>query len=54
VSAKLVEKTTPDCALALTATVSGDQWTGTQTFQCTGPITIVNPGVSPSNFVRIR
>jgi len=54
VSANLVPKTTPDCAFTLTGTISGDQWTGTETFQCTGPVTIGNPGIAPSNFIRTR
>ena len=54
VSANLVAKTTPDCALTLTGTISGDQWTGTETFQCTGQVTFANPGIGPSNFIRTR
>jgi len=47
-------KTSADCAFTLIGTVSGDQWTGTETFQCTGPVTIGNPGRAPSNFIRTR
>ena len=54
VSASLILKNQPECALALTGTVAGDQLSGRTTFQCTGPVTIGNPSTSPANFIRTR
>ncbi len=54
VSASLVPNNDPLCALTLTGTVTGDQWFGTEMFQCTGPVTIGNPSTAPANFVRTR
>jgi hypothetical protein len=53
-SVSLVPKTTPDCQLAVTGVISGDQWTGTETFICTGQVTIGNPSVTPAAFIRTR
>ncbi len=53
-SASLIPAFTPDCQLALTGTISDNQWTGTATFLCTGEVTIGNPGIAPATFIRTR
>jgi hypothetical protein len=54
VSASLTLALQPECSIKLSGTIAGDRWSGTGVFNCTGPVTIGNPGNAPYTFNRTR